>query len=307
MALADWEEAKSAFSSGAVVDRDNKTLLRYLLALANQRIENQAIQHLDIIRANWINHVLLQRHTEALDQKNAKLQRWFLIFAVASLIASAVQIAIALVPLWQPTGAQQQYQTLTMLDASHGGLMFNEIFHSYAMSFVIGYFVAVFGGQAAISNIVNRLYAKIGLPNDQRYGASISMFLGTVEMVLYVGAFQIERPEFIALWLGLKTVTKWRHWESDIPVDVEGKRALVLGRMAYNLFLLGNALVVLFAAVGSILIDLSSAEEWSKVIALTGALLVGSIALAICARRSREYPPILESDVRLAQIHKGTG
>ena len=94
--LAEWEEANSAFKSGAIALCNKEQLNRYLLVIANQHIGNQAIQHRDVIRGIWINHLLLQKHIDDLDRKNNTLQRWFLAFAIASLIASVVQIGVAL-------------------------------------------------------------------------------------------------------------------------------------------------------------------------------------------------------------------
>ena len=56
----------------------------------------------DLIRGITINHVLLQRHIDTLqkhitglDRKNARLQRWVIALAVAALISTVVQSAIA--------------------------------------------------------------------------------------------------------------------------------------------------------------------------------------------------------------------
>ena len=106
--LEQWEEANRMFRSGGIELCDKPTLTRYLLAITNQQINNQTIQHRDVIRGMWINHILLQKHIDDLDRKNDRLQRWFLAFAIASLIASAVQIAVALIPPSQPTATELQ-------------------------------------------------------------------------------------------------------------------------------------------------------------------------------------------------------
>lgn len=173
---------------------------------------------------------------------------------------------------------------------------------NYAVPYLFGFAVALFGGQCVIHYAIGPLWKKLGLPNNLRYGAEQSRILGLTECVLYVGALLITKPEFIALWLGLKTVIKWRHWESDIALPSEkpdGKPKWILGRMAYNLFLLSNALVLLFAAIGWKLIEAARLPEWSPVIAILTGTLIASIALILLARFSRDYPPLDDSDPRL--------
>src|SRR5262245_158821 len=87
-----------------------------------------------------------------------------------------------------------------------------------AMPYAIGIVMALVGGQVAILCITNPLWRKVGLPNTHRYGSSQSMILGLTECTLYLDSFLVMKPEFIAVWLGLKTVVKWRHWEHDVAV-----------------------------------------------------------------------------------------
>ena len=173
---------------------------------------------------------------------------------------------------------------------------------AYTMPYLLGYAVAIVGGQIVIGLTINILWSKLGTPRKKRHGAWHSMILGTTEIILYVAALKTGNAQFIAVWLGLKTVIKWRHWESDIAIPHEnGAPTWVLGRNAYNLFLLGNALVLLFAAVGWKLIYFASIPAWPKAIAILLALLFGSIGLVITAYMSPEYPPLKDSDPRVVK------
>jgi len=175
--------------------------------------------------------------------------------------------------------------------------------YDFVRPYIVGYGVALVWGHIVIREVSSTLYRKLGLPRRERYGASHASILGAVEGALYVSALQFERPEFIAVWLGLKTVVTWRHWETDVPIIVDKQPRWILGRNVYNIFLLGNALVILFAAVGWKLIELLVDKECSAAIAIGVALAVGSIVLVIAARLSQEYPALERGDHRLSPPH----
>lgn len=96
----NYQLVEDAFSNGQVESQDSDTLKKYLLALSNQPIHNELVRHRDIIRGITINHLLLQRHIETLNQQNSKTQRWFMVFAVISAIA-------AIAPYLMPSGKVQ--------------------------------------------------------------------------------------------------------------------------------------------------------------------------------------------------------
>jgi hypothetical protein len=103
-----------------------------------------------------------------------------------------------------------------------------------------------------------------------------------------------KHPEFIVAWLGIKTVVRWRHWENDIaisPADGKGEPTWIYGRHAYNLFLIGNALVIVYAGAGWLLIDPVRVCDWSMVITLFIAVILGSISLVCVAGATPDYPP----------------
>ena len=108
MGIEAWEAAGKAFEDGSIESCGNATMRAHLLALSNQQIYNDSIQHRDVIRAITLNHILLQRHINDLDRQNTKTQRWVIALAVASLIGTAVQVYYTINPnTFTPTAKQQ--------------------------------------------------------------------------------------------------------------------------------------------------------------------------------------------------------
>ena len=103
--LDQYESANTAFRMGKVLTDGNEKLLEHLSGLSNLTNTNTGTQHRDIIRGITINHILLQRHIEALqthisalDAKNTTLQKWVAALAFAALVAGAAQAITAILP-----------------------------------------------------------------------------------------------------------------------------------------------------------------------------------------------------------------
>jgi hypothetical protein len=60
MTIEDWGKVDAEFKDGTLLSCDTRTLQNHLLALSNQQIRNESIQHRDVIRGITINHILLQ-------------------------------------------------------------------------------------------------------------------------------------------------------------------------------------------------------------------------------------------------------
>jgi hypothetical protein len=176
----------------------------------------------------------------------------------------------------------------------------SEAWH-FGSPYLLGLLVVVGMGQVFIGLITGPLWRGIGLPNSDRYGYWHSAVLGAAEGTIYLGALLASRPEFIAVWLGIKTVIRWRHWEIDIaiPGKSENETRWVLGRMAYNLFLLGNALVVLYAGIGWKVVNLANESAWSMAWTVVLGTVGLSAAAAIAVRFVPEYPPLPNNDPRV--------
>ncbi len=81
------------FNDGSFLLKTDDELISYPHVLSTDPNYNPQLQHLAIIRAQTINDLLMKRHIEKLDKQSAKTQHWFMVLAVASLIASLVDIS----------------------------------------------------------------------------------------------------------------------------------------------------------------------------------------------------------------------
>ena len=96
MTIQDWENVDLAFRDGKIASCDTATLQAHLIALSNQQIHNDTIQHRDIIRGITINNLLLQRHIENINRKNTITQWLVIVLAIASLAGTVTQIYMAI-------------------------------------------------------------------------------------------------------------------------------------------------------------------------------------------------------------------
>lgn len=108
--LERYEKAHDAFSTGSVLTDSNEKLVEYLSGLSNQNNVNTGTQHRDIIRGITINHILLQRHIDALNKQNAKTQMLVIVLAIAALLSSVVQIISPVFFQGEPTASIQRKQ-----------------------------------------------------------------------------------------------------------------------------------------------------------------------------------------------------
>ena len=77
--------------------------------------------------------------------------------------------------------------------------------------------------------------------------------VGIVERLLYVTALILGRPEFIAVWLTLKTVARARRWTEE---------GAVRGRAIFNNFLVGNGLSIFCSVAAVAIAQLAAGPLW---------------------------------------------
>jgi len=106
----------------------------------------------------------------------------------------------------------------------------------------------------AVFYIVDNGWKCIGLKRGTGDYLWQAAFVGCFERILYVVSLQLDRAEFIGIWLILKTAAKWRRWGADR----NEKGDVISGRAIYNIFLLGNGLSLIYAVTGYKII------EWLK-------------------------------------------
>jgi hypothetical protein len=79
--------------------------------------------------------------------------------------------------------------------------------------------------------------------------------VGAVERLLYITAILLQRAEFIAVWLTLKTVSRSPGWTRD---------KWIKGRGIFNNFLIGNGISILFSFIGVELAILFVGSKWQR-------------------------------------------
>lgn len=69
-------------------------------------------------------------------------------------------------------------------------------------------------------------------------GHTLTVWIGIVERALFTSSVLMGSAAFIPLWIAIKVAPQWERWKGD-------------ERVMYNVFLLGNALSVIFGLVGA--------------------------------------------------------
>ena len=127
-------------------------------------------------------------------------------------------------------------------------ILWVSIFIRPYLIYVSGYFISVLGGHFVIRPINNWMRQekdRLSPQNSQEdQGGLLSGLVGLTERILFTTVLLAHHPEFIGLWLTLKFAGRWREWQPDTPGG--------WGRV--NIFLVGNALSILFSFIGATII-----------------------------------------------------
>ena len=146
---------------------------------------------------------------------------------------------------------------------------------------LIGYSFSVFAEAILVKSLVETLWDCVvpGSSNKPqiRQPSWQGDALARVEGVLYVAFLQLGLGPMIGLWLALKVAGQWKRWMDD--GDEQTQRPD--GRSVFNIFLIGNALTVLYSFVGFKLIEWIEAEKVLQVCWVS--LLVIALTLAFWA------------------------
>jgi hypothetical protein len=156
---------------------------------------------------------------------------------------------------------------------------------------ILGYAFALVVGGIMVKNVVDVLWERLapgGAKNLQlRPNGWQTQALGHVERVLYVALFQAHYGLLVGLWLAIKMIGKWTRWSEGGDQNAQKPS----GQAIFNIFLLGNALSMLYAFLGFKLTQWVSAGRtpracWAPlaVILLTLALRCSIACRGKCAR-----------------------
>jgi hypothetical protein len=135
---------------------------------------------------------------------------------------------------------------------------------------VVGYALSVLVGGILITLVMINLQTYV--PN---YNARLPRHIGWLERVLYTASWQAGRPEFIGVWLALKTVQRLsprvRH---DVSLD------------AFNVYLIASGLSVGFGVLGGLTIQWLANGHDRRVLFASLAAIVGTLLYALLAPRN---------------------
>ena len=112
---------------------------------------------------------------------------------------------------------------------------------------IIGFWISLIVGHYVCNYIVDKELwpsfikdypdEKVNYPK----GRDIVRWLGRCELLMFTIAFIINWPQWIAVWIGVKTSVHWAGWKNDT------------GR-TFNIFLIGNAINIIFSFLGAMII-----------------------------------------------------
>ena len=126
---------------------------------------------------------------------------------------------------------------------------------------VIGYGFSVFAEAILVKSLVETLWDCIAPQSSSNPQNRPPLWQGDalarIEGVLYVAFLQLGLGNLIGVWLVLKVAGHWKRWVDD--GDEQTQRPD--GRSVFNIFLIGNALTVLYSFVGFKLIGWIQAER----------------------------------------------
>jgi len=143
------------------------------------------------------------------------------------------------------------------------------------ISFLIGYGVSLGLGWSVARYVTRKLYeieSKACESDLTQQSKLLPEFVGVLERILYTSFIAAGHPEFVGFWLLVKVGAGWR-WQlvpERIPIEQERERQKKSNRKPdrksereraarYNVFLIGNALSLIFGGLGALII-----RHWSK-------------------------------------------
>lgn len=175
--------------------------------------------------------------------------------------------------------------------------------------YLVGYGYSISVGGFFIKATFNELKKKLKFHdyNEDEIKASswYARRVGDIEIVLYITAFLISKPEFIAVWLALKVAGRWQSAQLEaeeakaeknnllkdktaITNPKEGKFKFIQNNGVYNVFTIGNALSIVYAFAGSKIIFWLKDLKWGRAIVLIFIVFIGHTVLDRMARKQTE-------------------
>lgn len=155
---------------------------------------------------------------------------------------------------------------------------------------LIGYGFSVFAAAILVNSLVETLWKCVASDESEKervfgYGWP-NVILSRVEGVLYVAFLQMGLGSLIGVWLLLKTGGQWQRWVEK--GDEASKRSP--GWVALTVFLVGNALTVIYAFVGFELMIWLHAGEAKRAVLMMLLVIAATIGFWAWISTQRRSP-----------------
>ena len=163
-----------------------------------------------------------------------------------------------------------------LLNTSWQGLWFRYsigfVFSTLIGGVMTGYLVG--NMQQEITDYIQKEYP--GMSNERiRPFYWFSEVFGYVEIPMYTASYLLGKPEFIAVWLGVKILARW-----SLPRTEEDK--ITDSRHRYYPVLVGNLLGVVYGVAGALVIRwLECPFRFWSALAIMPALVFGTLSLTL--------------------------
>jgi len=156
-----------------------------------------------------------------------------------------------------------------------------------------GFGVALLLPQLFLPATMRNYWARVLKHHNVPIGASgidldyLPAVVGVLERILYVIAILAEAPEFIGVWLAIKTAGSWKGWSEgrDYPSgDGTEKKIVIPGRQEFNLFLVGSAVSAICGVAGGYTIKWLFLGSMYHPTLVTVAIAIGGFMLYLAAK-----------------------
>lgn len=167
--------------------------------------------------------------------------------------------------------------------------------------YFVGYLYFLIIGCSIVKQIINEIKSEVKFSTFTQTEvlayAWYAKRIGEIDGILYISAFLTNHTEFIAVWLAFKLAGRWSSAEMEAPLEQERIRKfstnkqMILHNAIYNIFTIGNALILLFAFASWKIIEyLKSYSDinFFKVLIIALGLPILSFLLYIFALKQSE-------------------
>jgi hypothetical protein len=92
-----FDVLRGAFANGEINSATKDELWNAIGVLANREIPNEWVRHEALIMSEGIHNILLCKLLDEQERRNNRIQFWFIVLAVASVLSGIAQVLVALI------------------------------------------------------------------------------------------------------------------------------------------------------------------------------------------------------------------